>query len=110
MPLESIDDSAGLITNLPNQQAGGIASRATSVLPVESTPESQTGYQAFGGEAEGLTPGERGGVLHEALKHLFSSLKNSDQINALTAVDREVLIEAAADEAVRGLKAPVREE
>ena len=56
-----------------------------------------------------MTPGERGGVLHEALKHLFSSLKNSDQINALTAVDREVLIEAAADEAVRGLKAPVRE-
>ena len=48
-------------------------------------------------------------MLHEALKHLFSSLKNSDQINALTAVDREVLIEAAADEAVRGLKAPVRE-
>ena len=110
VPLESIDDSLGLVTNLPNQQAGGVSLlEQQAACPLRAHLNHKLGIRPLEGEAQGLTPGERGGVLHEGLKHLFSSLKNSDQINALTAVDREVLIEAAADEAVRGLKASVRE-
>ncbi len=110
VPLESIDDPVGLITNLPNQQVGGVSLlEQQASCPLKAHLNHRLSIRPLEDEAEGLTPGERGGVLHEALKHLFSSLKNSDQINALTAVDREVLIEAAADEAVRGLKAPVRE-
>ena len=110
VPLESIDDSVGLITNLPNQQAGGVSLlEQQASCPLKAHLNHRLSIRPLEDEAEGLTPGERGGVLHEALKHLVSSLTNSDQIKTLTAVDREVLIEAAADEAVRGLKAPVRE-
>ena len=110
VPLESIDDSLGLATNLPNQQAGGVSLlEQQASCPLKAHLNHKLGIRPLEGEAEGLTPGERGGVLHEGLKHLFSSLRTSDQINLLTAVDREVLIEAAADEAARGLKAPVRE-
>ena len=110
VPLESIDDSVGLATNLPNQQAGGVSLlEQQASCPLKAHLNHKLGIRPLEGEAEGLTPGERGGVLHEGLKHLFSSLRTSDQINLLTAVDREVLIEAAADEAARGLKAPVRE-
>ena len=110
VPLESIDDSVGLATNLPNQQAGGVSLlEQQASCPLKAHLNHRLGIRPLEGEAEGLTPGERGGVLHEGLKHLFSSLRTSDQINLLTAVDREVLIEAAADEAARGLKAPVRE-
>ena len=108
--LESIDDSVGLATNLPNQQAGGISLlEQQASCPLKAHLNHKLGIRPLVAEAEGLTPGERGGVLHEALKHLLSSLKNSDQIKALTAADREVLIEAAADEAARSLKASVRE-
>jgi len=108
--LESIDDSVGLATNLPNQQAGGISLlEQQASCPLKAHLNHKLGIRPLEAEAEGLTPGERGGVLHEALKHLFSSLKNSDQIKALTEADREVLIEAAADEAARSLKASVRE-
>ena len=110
VPLESIDDSVGLATNLPNQQAGGVSLlEQQASCPLKAHLNHKLGIRPLEGEAEGLTPGERGGVLHEGLKHLFSSLRTSDQINLLTAVDREVLIEAATDEAARGLKAPVRE-
>ena len=110
VPLESIDDSVGLATNLPNQQAGGVSLlEQQASCPLKAHLNHKLGIRPLEGEAEGLTPGERGGVLHEGLKHLFSSLRTSDQINLLTAVDRDVLIEAAADEAARGLNAPVRE-
>ncbi len=108
--LESIDDSLGLATNLPNQQAGGVSLlEQQAACPLKAHLNHKLGIRPLETEAEGLTPGERGGVLHEALKCLFSSLKNSDQIKSLTAADREVLIEAAADEAARSLKASVRE-
>jgi ATP-dependent helicase/nuclease subunit B len=107
---ESVDDSLGLVTSLPNQQAGGVSLlEQQASCPLKAHLHHKLGIKPLEGEAEGLTPGERGGVLHEALKHLFSSLENSDQIKALTAADREVLIEAAADAASRGLKASVRE-
>ena len=110
VPLESIDDSVGLTTNLPNQQAGGVSLlEQQASCPLKAHLHHKLGIKPLEDKAEGLTPGERGGVLHEALKHLFSSLENSDQIKALTAADREVLIEAAADAAARGLKASVRE-
>ena len=110
VPLESIDDSVGLATSVPNQQAGGVSLlEQQASCPLKAHLNHKLGIRPLEAEAEGLTPGERGGLLHEALKHLFSSLTNSDQIKALTEADREVLIEAAADEAARGLKASVRE-
>ena len=110
VPLESFDDSAGLITNLPNQQAGGVSLlEQQASCPLKAHLNHKLGVRPLEDEVEGLTPGERGGVLLVAVNLLFSSLKNSDQIKALPAVDREVLIEAAADGAVSGLKAPVRE-
>ncbi len=110
VPLESIDDSLGLATNVPSKQAGGVSLlEQQASCPLKAHLNHKLGIRPLEAEAEGLTPGERGGVLHEALKHLFDSLKNSDQINALTATDRKVLIKAAADEAARSLKASVRE-
>jgi probable DNA repair protein len=110
VPLESIDDSVGLATKLPNQQAGGVSLlEQQASCPLKAHLNHRLGIKPLEGEAEGLTPGERGGVLHEALKHLFSSLINSDQIRALTAEDRDALIAAAADDAARGLKASIRD-
>jgi len=109
-PLEWIDEPAGLTTRLPNQQSGGVSLlEQQASCPLKAHLSHKLGIRPLEDEADGLTSGERGGVLHEALKHLFTSLTSSDQIKAINAVAGAERIEKAADDAVRGLKASVRE-
>ena len=56
VPLESIDDSAGLITNLPNHQAGVSLLEQQASCPLKAHLNHKLGVRPLEIEAEGLTP------------------------------------------------------
>jgi ATP-dependent helicase/DNAse subunit B len=108
--LEWIDDPFGLATMVPGEQSGGVSLlEQQAACPLKAHLNHKLGIKALDEEAEGLTAGERGGVLHEALKHLFTSLPSSEHIKGLPETAQIKLIEEAADDAVRGIKASVRD-
>lgn len=108
--LEWVSDDIGLPLVLPKKQAGGVGLlEAQSVCPMKAHLKYRLGLAALEPASRGLTAGERGGILHQALQFLFNRIRSSDALAALGSSAAHNAAHDAANAAVNDIRDAVRD-
>ena len=108
--LEWVSDGIGRPVALPKKQAGGVGLlEAQSVCPMKAHLRYRLGLAALEPASRGLTAGERGGILHQALQFLFNRIRSSDALTALGSGAAHSAANDAANAAVKDIRDAVRD-
>ena len=108
--LEWVSDDVGLPVALPKKQAGGVGLlEAQSVCPMKAHLRYRLGLAVLEPASRGLTAGERGGILHQALQFLFTRIRSSDALAALDSSAAHNVANDAAKAAVNDIRDVVRD-
>ncbi len=108
--LEWVKDDIGLPVVLPKKQGGGVGLlEAQSVCPMQAHLRYRLGLATLEPASRGLTAGERGGILHQALQFLFTRIRSSGALAGLGSSAAHNAASDAATAAVNDIRDAVRD-
>ena len=103
-------DERGLETQVPTEQLGGVSLlEKQAMCPLKAHLSHRLDLRALESETQGLSAGERGGLLHKALQCFFTGMGSSELINNISGGAMAALAEEAATMALQSLHSTVRD-
>lgn len=107
---EEIMDNVGCEVVPPANQAGGVGLLEDQALcPLKAHLKHRLSIRALQEEQTGLSPGERGALLHSALFHTFGELSSSDALASIEWNQQLETVERSVEKAVSGIKSSIRD-
>lgn len=108
--LEEVTDGVGCGLTTPAAQTGGVGLLEDQALcPLKAHLKHRLGITALRDEQMGLSPGERGALLHSALFYTFAELDSSERLSRIDWGQQIATVNQAVEKAVSGIKSDTRD-
>ena len=109
-PIEEIMDNTGCGIAPPVRQTGGVGLLEDQALcPLKAHLKHRLGITALRDEQTGLSPGERGALLHSALFYTFDQLGSSDALSSVEWNKQVETVKHSVEKAVSSIKPSTRD-
>ena len=104
-PLESLDEGDVAVGGADIQWGGGAGVISNqSNCPFRAWVSHRLGPTHVATPVFGLTPAERGNIVHDALRYTWEIIKDSRSLRAMTTTQIEALTQASTERAVQALE------